>query len=267
MKPSLALLLIALGTVLGAGNACTHSINALSLDSAPGADAAAGAGGTPQEGALGRGGVGGNAGTSGLVDAASAGGVEAGLDSPLGSGGSLGANPDVVGVSWTGGIGAGGAPGSGGQGGSGGASGVGGSGGTDIGGIGGNAGGHGGSSTGGSGGAGTGSGGTGTSAGGSGAPSGGTFGSGGASAGSGGTIGFVDAGSSSVPQCQTIGGVVGWAIPGQAQICEDKCMGCTAVCLHIGTRSEGWGFTCSPVDAQLAAGCNSIGLIVYAICH
>ena len=97
-------------------------------------------------------------------------------------------------------------------------------------------------------------------------PGGGSPSKGGSTA-AGGTTGTGGAtGSSSVPQCMTKNGVTGWGMPGQDLICESNCAGCTAVCIHVGTRSEGWGFTCGAADVQIAAGCNSTDEIMFANC-
>ena len=97
-------------------------------------------------------------------------------------------------------------------------------------------------------------------------PTGGTPSTGGSTAAGGATGTGGATGLSSVPQCVTKNGVTGWGMPGQDLICESNCAGCTPVCVHVGTRSEGWGFTCGAADAQIAAGCNGTDEIMFANC-
>jgi hypothetical protein len=78
-----------------------------------------------------------------------------------------------------------------------------------------------------------------------------------------------DAGSNLTPQCLTKNGARGWGMPGQDLICTASCMGCTAICSYVGTRSEGWYTKCGEVDAGLSTGCGPVAyssLIAYASC-
>ncbi|MBN2572925.1 MAG: hypothetical protein JXP73_00030, partial [Deltaproteobacteria bacterium] len=206
-----------------------------SQDAAP--DAPKGAGGVP--GGSGGGGSVGVAGAAGIggPDAGAGGSIPDGpSDLSLGTGGSADANRDVATSPGTGG-----AAGSGGRGGSGGAAGgVAGTGGaTGAGGVTGRGGGGGASGAGGK---------TGT---------GGATGKGGSSGVDGGATEYLCA-----YECRAdASGVTGW-YSGSELICTADCLGRTARCLYVGTRSEGC------YADSTSAGCDSSynGLIAWTTC-
>jgi hypothetical protein len=250
MKTSSSVVGVVLAVVLGATSGCSSSINALSSDGAAGADAPAGTGGKGTGTGGGSAGAGGSGGGI-SADAGGAGGLgDAGMDAPLATGGSPDAGGDLGTAGATGGVGSGGVSAAGGQGGGGGTNTSGGAGGMATAGA-----------TAGA--AGTGQGGSGTG----GAVLGGAIGTGGG-AGSGGSPG-TDGGTTAPPcgyECRTLEGVTGWYLHGQL-VCEAACLGCTAACDAVGSRSEGCYATCG---VGAAAGCASSGregLINYMFCN